>query len=960
MPISTIFSDNFLSHYTSDFKLSNVTDIRGITLIIKELVKELESGKIESLKEEEIKARFVDSFFGDILGFNYGNSNKWQLREEKKSTIDGTRPDAALGYFYIDNKKDDVRAVVEIKDAKTILDEKQSRVSKQSPVDQAFEYAAKAGGNCKWVIVSNIKEIRFYPSLDRAKCQVYLLKDLVNENKLRELLFLFHKDRFIKEYEKSSTDKLFDLVKTIQPQNDKPIHIIDRIYNCLKRFDGLGFVDPNYITTIFPFNILDEHVWQYNSRNLFTINAEIYELLKGINIENENIAFSEELKTEIINSNIVEAEYKIEWSFTFLNRCLIDEITAIKDYKLVEARNKNTIGFSHRHSFHFNEGVDGITKNIRIIKDEECDSLICNFQNLEFNKLLGKLRAAAGDENFNTFEYAYGNYLTSTNNFKTTFNIYKSIEKELKGKEGKGVEYFLLKMNIKHLHFIDSYYYLEDVKVIMNDIKSVDLDKVIYDEIEFDVDRDVKKYLIDVKEDVLIYKIQDEIEEIVFNIEKLKLLYDNGGKQYSGPNLPANLQHQYYLLYLHINANCIIYDTFSRYKSLAEKVFNGLVISYHIPERGINAFHEFFLTEAILHIQPSSLQEILKKEDNLKVIDDGIERLLEKLNNFLSSIYKDGFFSDAYENELISEQLHNYNFRDRFTNIFANLFTVFSRLTLSKEQFSKSRNLLLKFLKVENVLAWYDLKELSNFILQKGDLFEPKSLLEILTIAINGDRYGYNKYSHLIEEIPNSIVKFYPEYKIDNIKLIQTALLNCSSDDGKNANCMHLVNLSNICNQKCKQLLYTAFEEQLDEDFSLEFYELLIRNSDYGCNQKNYFQLYSEKINSKKSWAYKFGKQQLTNRYFINFIFIIYELKVDFNRSELKSFTDLNEFETWIINPFEFNYEKFDPIWLTELNYPVILDKIKSIKQINSAIDIQLKENYNPTLAEIKYKYFNI
>ncbi len=75
MKVEPIFSDNFLSHYLPDFRASSVTDIRGITLLIKSLVDELESGKIASMKEEEIKPRFSNAFFGDILGFNYGNYN---------------------------------------------------------------------------------------------------------------------------------------------------------------------------------------------------------------------------------------------------------------------------------------------------------------------------------------------------------------------------------------------------------------------------------------------------------------------------------------------------------------------------------------------------------------------------------------------------------------------------------------------------------------------------------------------------------------------------------------------------------------------------------------------------------------------------------------------------------------------------------------------------------------------
>ena len=56
--MKSIFTDNFLSHILSDFRASSVTGIRDITLIIKSFVQELESGKIEKQKEEEIKIPF--------------------------------------------------------------------------------------------------------------------------------------------------------------------------------------------------------------------------------------------------------------------------------------------------------------------------------------------------------------------------------------------------------------------------------------------------------------------------------------------------------------------------------------------------------------------------------------------------------------------------------------------------------------------------------------------------------------------------------------------------------------------------------------------------------------------------------------------------------------------------------------------------------------------------------------
>ena len=115
-----LFTENFLSHHASEGEylrdkfrqmqtnfimwisgLDNKNRIRLARNIIESLILELKSGKLESLKEEEFKSRFLNEFFGDVLGFNYGNSNFWTLSEEVKTKVDGTKVDGALGFFGI-------------------------------------------------------------------------------------------------------------------------------------------------------------------------------------------------------------------------------------------------------------------------------------------------------------------------------------------------------------------------------------------------------------------------------------------------------------------------------------------------------------------------------------------------------------------------------------------------------------------------------------------------------------------------------------------------------------------------------------------------------------------------------------------------------------------------------------------------------------------------------------------
>ena len=84
------------------------------------------------------------------------------------------------------------------------------------------------------------------------------------------------------------------------------------------------------------------------------------------------------------------------------------------------------------------------------------------------------------------------------------------------------------------------------------------------------------------------------------------------------------------------------------------------------------------------------------------------------------------------------------------------------------------------------------------------------------------------------------------------------------------------------------------------------------------------------------------------------------EYSIDFEREELRLFDGLNPFEKWILNPRKFNYEEFDTRWLLEIeSLDYILDRLSDISEIRDKIDNKLIEEFNPQLAEIKYRYFH-
>lgn len=965
--MSQIFLNALLKDYYSNFKSSNVPNFNSKKAIIEDWVKELQSGKLDTLKEEEVKSRFINNLFGDVLDFNYGNSNYWSLREEAKTKSDGTKPDAALGYFTQDKRNDDVRVIIEIKDATTDLDKKQKREGNKSPLDQAFEYAPKMGGNCKWVVVSNFKEIRFYSSTDRNKYQKFLLENLLQNDSLKEFLFLFHKDKFISKQKKSSTDSLYEISKKAivkKSAKAKTKHILDDLYNCLFRFKGLGFVDPNYLCTLYPFNILDEHVWHYDDGTLFTINKDIYLFLQQIEVGEEKIQINDSLVKEFTKLKVVNYEEKLNWIITFLNKSHVYNITAIKDYLAVQKRHKNTLGFSYTHDFYFEED-EGCTKRIYLKDKESCDCLSCNYRSMDFASMLKKIKTRTGEVEHNNSEYAYGNYLVSSNNFKHSYKIYKYLEKDYT-KEGKGIAYFLSKLNTKYLHnLIKGYYYADDKKEILEDIKTIDLDSIIHNDLDYEIDNDVRRYLVQIKEEKLLHKVREEVKRINSDIDKLKKLYnDDNGHQTGGGNLPSMLAEQYHLLYLHINRNYIIQDTFTEYKNVVKEIFSGLIASYQTIEVGLQEFNEFYISEVVIHINSDDLENLVKPISILKINEECFIQILIRFRHYFASFYKHSSFTfDPLENELIKEYLLNRNFENRLKNIFNNIFILLSKCDINESQFTELEKSIVPFLTIEKFLYWKNLDYFCSFLIQKGYIFQSANLIKIFEIAVKRDKSGNNKYERLVKNTCLAINKFYPDINISNQALVRKAIGNCYSLNSNWTEFRNYMYLYKIVDDSCKTLLINAIDEDLDNSFKEHLYCELLRNDIYNYQYKDYFKKYVSEINKMKGYGivFKNNKMDTTKSDFVffNFALLIHAKEITLTETNLLQLENLSDFEKWLLNPLDFDYTQFQLYWMRVVPHKsFFMKKISKVSILKELLQNSLKSNFDQEFSNMYVKYF--
>lgn len=197
--------------------------VERATKIIGGWVKSLQTSDLARTKEVSVQGPFLARIFGECLGYDQlgGGAEMHHLVAELGVKQDSA--DAGLGFYSSTLKT--TRVVVELKDAQTSLDARQiSRANKETPVEQAFRYAFKEA-TCKWIIVSNFKEIRLYSKTSSIDYyESFKLDELTDPEKFRQFYFLFARENLIAETGNSPVDEL--LAETSEHSKD----ITERFY----------------------------------------------------------------------------------------------------------------------------------------------------------------------------------------------------------------------------------------------------------------------------------------------------------------------------------------------------------------------------------------------------------------------------------------------------------------------------------------------------------------------------------------------------------------------------------------------------------------------------------------------------------------------------------------------------------------------------------------------------------
>lgn len=225
-----IFKNRLISSRLARFTRDNIPNFETKFKEICLWYKSVTESNLDRTKETSVQGLFMTRLFNQVFGYLevVDDTLCYNQEREHKTVLDSSEADGALGYFYKDSGKKDVRVVIELKDARTPLDKKQNRSSHLTPVEQAFSYANKNGSKCAWVVVSNFVETRLYRSTSSLEYETFDMRKMKDEKEFLRFYYFLCKEHLIAETGKSLIDELY------QENEAEGVDITNQFYRTYK------------------------------------------------------------------------------------------------------------------------------------------------------------------------------------------------------------------------------------------------------------------------------------------------------------------------------------------------------------------------------------------------------------------------------------------------------------------------------------------------------------------------------------------------------------------------------------------------------------------------------------------------------------------------------------------------------------------------------------------------------
>ena len=586
---------------------------------------------------------------------------------------------------------------------------------------------------------------------------------------------------------------------------------------------------------------------------------------------------------------------------------------------------------------------------------KDCDCQLCLFYDLKIDKLIERFEILKNNPTEFTLENGFTQFKIGYENYNKAYEIFKYIYLA----NTNSIEVFVAAYNLKNiLPYVRSGFYRAPNRFeAIEFIESIDLNAILD---KLDIEDSVKNILIEIKEERIVNKVRNKVDEIYFEILELKRLFDSGGHS-SGRNFAWDLHTQLAILYAFYDNNYLIGLNYFEANKTIERIFECMLIlsTLEAYDGRLEAFNSFQLINFVLHLNSSSFKKIIKR-NNIKCINiekSGHSEFLNTTNNLLVSIinlYKKG------QGVILPD---NFDFSDNISRIVSNVFMLLPYVEIKKNKFISSfLDSLIEFISVFGSSSYYNsIESICSFVESHGILFSKIQLEKILVISTEKIRHDDSRflnsvYRHLRKTKRN--LKF-------SLALYEKIELSIGSENLLKHSEVYTF-LFKVSNKQVQNLISRKFENELKKETTIIRAEILTNLifAKILPVEKYIDKLTSLIIKAEIKESYRdipfFGPQK--NYTFLNYVSLLYYYNIN-RRQILESIpktVKISPYCKWLLSfDFEeYNYEDFKMDWLLFTGLETYYMAFAKEKRIMDLVKTELKKNKKGKLSEVFMRYW--
>jgi len=683
-------------------------------------------------------------------------------------------------------------------------------------------------------------------------------------------------------------------------------HIIEQLYESLKRFEDILVLPRNFLMNLYPFNKSRDEYSYVIDYSLHTKNQELLEFFDKITINGGKVEYNIPEKL----NDIENCDEKLNFIFKHLNHAQIFFVW------LDKKRNKY--------------------KNIRLNNNTVCDCVLCSYQEFNFVKSAELLKEYNVADEQKALSNAFAHYLFG--NYFLSAQRYFDLEAKFKHEE-KNILYLLCTHNLTKLSkystdiewlILDGFIDELEGKEVVEKLRNTDEWKVIG---EINTSRKEKELLEWIKEENTFYYGFTEITDLSLKLINNYYEIQNGGTIWSQDidNLKVKLNE----LVLFYTGNGSIFQHFKEFYKIVTLATEAFIASYGIPKNKnlsrLEYFDDSLLSNITLYCYPEMLGEFFyrHKVKGFKYQSDTY-LFLNRLNNFFDSKNNLGLILPSLKEK------NNRLFLNKYKRICQNLLLLVGRMGMRPKYFEIILGKVLKFW--ENTPFILNDREMQGVLMEFLELKEKKlkdkkfsnvlfNFLKALAILENA-KYGHLK---IIKLLVGRFQKYDKKYQIDDIEIVKRILVNSQNEREL------LVYIYPIIAEKFKNLMIEKLQSYLSEKFNIYlFYEAM----------------YAEMINYQD-----YFDKVIEGKHYEAAISIGYRYKLDFQNSVFQAIKKDSPYFEWLLEPENFDYSLFQIKWLQEISYTSLIKKMGESQKLQEYLEKYLKDNDNENLRKFYFKY---